>query len=357
MKFSYQYLMEQANNEKHGTLTFGRMNPPHRGHAKLIQKVDQVKAQYGGESHIVLSSSWDKNNNPLTPEQKMKYVQLFFPDHNIELASKDAPGIIQQVAKLNGQFDHLHIVCGQDRIPEFRKLLHKYNNKNYKFKTISFHSSGKRDATKSDTTGVSSTKMRTYAKEGNWVAFIKSLPNYIENKYKEDLYNDVRKGMGINEDIDVLFEQFSQGYPITPDGGPGDNPDPVKEKDVDFGKVKLLSVKKQRKWSSFKTKLKGNDVVGSKLGGNQGTGIGDTFDTRYGQDANAANGIGDPSFRESVDSPSETAFMPAFGITGSSNKDPLMTPKEKELQNNQPSKNKNSQKWRDFRKSLGVPIG
>lgn len=356
MRYSYRSLLEQ-NNESHGVLAYGRMNPPHAGHAKLVKKVDDISAQYGCNHHIVLSHSHDKNKNLLSPEQKLKYVKLFFPQNNIELASKEEPGIVQQAAKLNGKYDHLHVVVGNDRIPEFRKLLTKYNNKNYQYKTITFHSSGVRDPRKQGITGMSSTKMRNYARAGRINAFTKAIPDNVSIEHKKELYSDLRKSMGINEDIDVLFEQFSQGYPITPDGGPGDNPDPVKEKDVDFGQVKTMTPKRAKKWSSFKTKLKGNDTIGTKPGGDQGTGIGPTYDTRYGQDASATSGVGDPSFRESIDSPAEIAFLPAYGISGASNKDPLMTVKDKELQNNQPSKSKNSQKWRDFRKSLGVPIG
>lgn len=345
MKYSYQYLTEQNNNETCGVLSFGRMNPPTNGHLKLIQKVKELAKQYGAKYHIVLSYLQDHNKNPLSPEQKIKYLKLYSPDTNFEIATKEYPGIIQQAERLNKLYDHLHVVCGDDRISEFQILLHKYNGRNYAYKTITLHSAGKRNKSKDGVIGISGTKMRQYAKDGNFVDFSKGIPKYIPFEDKENLYNNVRNGLNINE--------MAQGYPITPDGGPGDNPNPVKEKEVDLSKVKSISPKKQKKWNNFRS----GDIQGSKIGANSGQGIGPTYDTRYNGTASASGGIGDPAFRESIDSPSETPFLPAYGISGSGNKDQIMSVRQADLQKNSPSKLKNGQKWKDFRKSLGVPIG
>ena len=347
--------MEENKEERYGILSYGRMNPPTIGHLKLVKKVDELSKRYGAGHHIVFSHVHDSNKNPLTSDQKMKYAKLYFPNNNCELSSKKEPGIIQQAARLNKQYDHLHVVAGEDRIPEFTKLLHKYNGKNYNYKTITMHSSGRRNSSGDGVSGMSSSKMRDFAKNGNYKEFVKGIPKHISDKDKTSLYNDVRNGLGIKEEmnLDVLFaEQFSQGYPITPDGGPGDNPDPVKEKQVDWSKVKQLTIKKARKWSGFRS----GDIAGTKIGGNVGNGIGPTYDTRY-NGATGASGIGDPGFNESIDSPSEMGFLPAYGITGSSKQDASMTLNQKNLQNDSASKSNNKQKWRDFRKSLGVPIG
>jgi len=216
--------------DKHGVLVFGRFNPPTTGHAKLIKKVDEVSKRYGASHHIVLSHLHDSQKNPLNTEQKLKYIKKYFPNHNIEVSSLEQPGIIQQAEKLNGQYDHLHVVAGDDRIPDFERLLHKYNGKNYNYKSITLHSSGPR-TDKKDVSGMSSSKMRQHAKDGNYKEFRKGIPNHISEKTKHELFDDVKKGV-LKEEIMLKFEQFSQGYPVQPDTGPGDNPDPVKEKEV-----------------------------------------------------------------------------------------------------------------------------
>lgn len=338
MKSFYQYIADNKE-ETHGILVFGRFNPPTIGHAKVIKKVNELAKQYGAPHHIVLSHSHDKKN-PLTVEQKVKYTKMYFPESNIEIASEQYPGIIQQAERLNDQYTHLHVIAGEDRIQEFETLLHKYNGKSYHYESITVHSAGERDTSKSGIIGMSASKMKQFAYDCNYEGFRKGIPKYISELDKRALYDDVRRGL--------LISEMDQGYPITPDGGPGDNPDPVKEKEVHWPKNK----KKIKKWNGFKTSLKGPNI-----GKDAGIGIGPTYDTRYNGTASAGGGIGDPSFRESIDSPAEIAFLPAFGITGSTNKDPLMTMQQKTNQNNSPSKTNNKQKWRNFRRSLGVPIG
>ena len=138
MKFK-DFLLE--NQEKHGVLAFGRMNPPTTGHEVLVNKAKEVAKKVGGEHHIVLSGSHDPKKNPLTPEQKIKHAKRAFPNTNITAASKEEPTFLQHAAKLHkAGVTHLHMIAGSDRVKEYHDKLHQYNGTHgkalYNFKKI-----------------------------------------------------------------------------------------------------------------------------------------------------------------------------------------------------------------------------
>ena len=65
--------------KKHIVMTFGRMNPPTIGHAKLVEKIRSLARETGADSAVYLSRTNDKKN-PLPYDKKLKYVKLAFGD-------------------------------------------------------------------------------------------------------------------------------------------------------------------------------------------------------------------------------------------------------------------------------------
>jgi Family of unknown function (DUF6267) len=194
---------EPKEEEKHGVLAFGRMNPPTVGHQAVAKKVNDVAKDVGAsDKKIVVSGSQDAKKNPLTGEQKVKHAKRMFGNSTpIEAASKDAPTILHQAVKMDQQgIKHLHVVAGSDRQREMDTLLNKYNGKKashgeYNFKSITVHSSGERDPDSEGVEGMSASKMRELASSGNKKAFHAALPKNMDQKHKDEMYNDVRKGM------------------------------------------------------------------------------------------------------------------------------------------------------------------
>ena len=210
MKF-IDFLTEQT--EKHAVLAFGRMNPITSGHQALINKVKDVAQDYGASHHIVLSHTTDPKKNPLTGAQKLKHAKRAFPKTNFSVATPEHPTFLQQAAKLHQQgVTHLHMVGGSDRVEEFHDLLHKYNGKHksalFNFKDIQVHSAGERDPDAEGVSGMSASKMREHASKGNYKEFRKGTPSTMADEHAKELYNDVRKGMGIKEDVDLGFEML-----------------------------------------------------------------------------------------------------------------------------------------------------
>lgn len=198
------------STNKHVTFAFGRMNPPTTGHEKVVQKMHDVAHEKGGDVKLVVSHSQDSAKNPLTAEQKLKHVKKFFPNTPTEAASKEAPSFLHHLSKLHDQgYKHVTMVAGSDRVDEYKKLIHKYNgvkgsHGHFNFDKAEVQSSGERDPDAEGTEGMSASKMREHAKKGNFAEFRKGVPHHVAEKHAKDMYNDVRKGMGLTESLSFM---------------------------------------------------------------------------------------------------------------------------------------------------------
>jgi hypothetical protein len=206
MRFK-DYLTEKE--EKHVVMAFGRMNPITNGHQELVKKVKAVAQEVGGKAIIILSHTQDKKKNPLSAAQKVKYAKMSFPGVTFKSSNATSPNFLSQAADLyKAGYTHLHMVGGSDRVPEFKRLLNTYNGDLFKFKKIEVHSAGERDPDADGVAGISASKMREFAAQGKFAKFKKGAPSTMPLDTVKAMYNDVRKGMMIREDINEEFEEF-----------------------------------------------------------------------------------------------------------------------------------------------------
>lgn len=253
---SFLELVEEKDQGKHATMTFGRMNPPTTGHLKLIDKVKEVSHKVGGEHHVIVSHSQDAKKNPLSGEQKTKHLGRYSPGANIKSASKDKPTILHHAADLHHHgVTHLHVVVGSDRVKEMHHLLHKYNgvegkHGKYHFKKITVHSAGHRDPDAEGSEGMSGTKMREHAKSKNFHEFRKGVPSHVSDKHAKELMHDTRKGMGLHESY--LHGKFKAIF-VT--GGPGSGKDIIIREAIAAAKAVELNFTQARDYLADKQKL------------------------------------------------------------------------------------------------------
>ena len=183
------------------TFVFGRFNPPTVGHQKLFDKLKSVSS---GTYRIYGSKSQDPKKNPLNFKQKVKFLRKMFPKHaRSVMADSDVRHVMDIAVKLYDQgYTKVNMVAGSDRVKEFDVLLNKYNGVKarhgfYEFKDkIQVISAGERDPDAEGVTGMSASKMRAAAEEGSLQTFAKGVPSGYNPK---ELFNAVRKGMGIKE--------------------------------------------------------------------------------------------------------------------------------------------------------------
>lgn len=188
-------------------LTYGRMNPPTIGHEKLINKVKQHAKEHNADHLIVASHSQDAKKNPLTADQKLHHLHRAFPGTNIQVSNKEHPSFIHQLKKLSGKYDHVHLVVGSDRVPEFEKVANKYNGKEYHFKKIHVVSAGHRDPDAEGTEGMSASKMREHVKNNDYNSFKKGIPSKMSDSHSKRMFHDIRSGMGLNEEVEQIDEK------------------------------------------------------------------------------------------------------------------------------------------------------
>ena len=146
MKKFLQKIEEDTQTQKPVVMAFGRMNPPTIGHEKLVNRVQEIAHDYNAPHHIIISHSVDAKKNPLEIKKKLLHAKRFFPGANIEASSRDLPTFLQHAARLNQMgHDHLIMVAGSDRIPEYEKKLQQYNGTHagalYNFKKNSWETS------------------------------------------------------------------------------------------------------------------------------------------------------------------------------------------------------------------------
>ena len=189
--------------EKSVVFTFGRFNPPTTGHEKLIKKVTALAI--GNDYKIFASQSNDAKKNPLNYKEKVQLMRKIFPKYgrNIIYDTKIKNSLDALVYLYDQGYTKATMVVGADRIPDFKKLLNKYNGVKarhgfYDFTDgIDVVSAGERDPDSDDVRGMSASKMRKAAIDGDFQAFSNGLPDNYGDKI--GVFNLLRKRMGLKE--------------------------------------------------------------------------------------------------------------------------------------------------------------
>lgn len=209
------YLVEE---EKTLYFVWGRMNPPTAGHEKLL---DFLKAKAGNNPfRIYLTQSEDNKKNPIPFMQKVKFARKGFPQYarQIMMDKKLKTIFDAMTAFYNEGFKRVVIVAGSDRVREYEITLNKYNGKKakhgfYNFERISVMNAGKRDPESKGVEGVSGTRLRGYAEDGDFTKFAQYMPKRLSNAESKQVYNAVRKGIGLKEQKE--FKNHIQLDPVS----------------------------------------------------------------------------------------------------------------------------------------------
>lgn len=183
-------------------ITFGRFNPPHVGHEKLINRVADEAHSTGADYMIYPSHSNDPKKNPLDFGTKLNAMQHMFPSHASNIANDPQNGrnIFDVLKNLHAQgYDSVKVVVGDDRVKEFTNMTSKYNGKTYNFGKLDVVSAGERDPDSDDVEGMSASKMRKAAIENDYDAFKKGLPKDMAAKEAKAIYMQLRRSMNIDE--------------------------------------------------------------------------------------------------------------------------------------------------------------
>ena len=192
--------------------TFGRFNPPTIGHEKLC---DAVRRANPSDYKIYASQSQNPKKDPLQYAKKIAYMRQSFPKHKRNIVVSKARNVFEILVELNN-YENLIMVVGSDRVKEFDMLIKKYNGVAsrhgfYEFKNVEVLSAGERDPDAEGVTGMSASKMRAAAANSDFDSFKQGTP--LNDAQAKKLYFDVRKSMGIREELDLSdFEVLRDLY-------------------------------------------------------------------------------------------------------------------------------------------------
>jgi hypothetical protein len=201
---TYKSFMTEEKGDT-AIFTFGRFNPPTVGHEKLVVAVANVARREGGDYFVYPSHSQDSKKNPLDQTTKIRYMKKMFSKHKTNIISSTGRNALEIASELHDkEYTNLVMVVGSDRVKDFQSLLDRYNGDEnkahgfYDFNSIKVVSAGERDPDAEGVSGMSASKMREAAVEGDYKTFRKGTPSSLSDKDTKLMFNDIRKGMRLS---------------------------------------------------------------------------------------------------------------------------------------------------------------
>jgi hypothetical protein len=188
--------------EKTAVFTYGRFNPPTIGHEELINKLVKEGAKYKADLIAIFPTySQDNKRNPLSFDEKVEVLNSFIPN-NVQVL----PGgntLFHVLSYLSKQgYTHVIQLAGSDRIPEFKKIVDTYNGKPdrrgeilFLIPNFEFANAGQRDPDAEGVAGMSATKVREAAVEGDYKTFEAGTPKGIPAPLKKKTFNAIRAAL------------------------------------------------------------------------------------------------------------------------------------------------------------------
>lgn len=190
-------------------MIFGRFNPPTTGHELLVDKSYKLSKRINSDYGIFTSKSNDPKKNPLSIDDKIKFMKLSFPRYKNNIYHPDSiqiktPANVLEWLSENG-YEEVHFMVGSDRVKSFEGMINSMQKKGYtKFKKIVVVSAGERDPDADDVSGMSASKMRDFVKKDDFDSFLKGTP--MKSKDAKAMFDKLKSGMNIQESqiIEVL---------------------------------------------------------------------------------------------------------------------------------------------------------
>jgi len=168
--------------------TFGRFNPPTKGHEENINELKKMAKKYKLQPQVYASTSYDdscNSSNPLQFEYKISILKKLFKGVYIS-SDKNLKNAFQILQELGKKYSKIYFMVGDDRKDEFYNAMKNYIDE-YGISDFKVISSGKR------TKGVSATEQRKYAADNNFLKFYKNVPSTCNVTLAKEIFNTLKK--------------------------------------------------------------------------------------------------------------------------------------------------------------------
>ena len=191
----------------------GRFSPPHKEHENLVNAVLKLAKKTHSDARIFVSRTVDKKKNPLTPQEKIKYLNKMFPGHKgmFDMPPANNPTMIGSLAELSGKYDTVHIVLGDDRVAATETLVNKYNGKDFTFDKIVVHSRHSIISTRvGDADGVHASDIRKWAQQGDFDKVRESMSKHLSDADVKEIMHLIQSRLGALKEstLDEVFSYY-----------------------------------------------------------------------------------------------------------------------------------------------------
>lgn len=224
--------LTESRNSVPGTssrvvFSFMRANPPTTGHVKVL---DQIARHAQGDDYwIFLSQSQDVKKNPLSWADKAHYLGKLAPEHKGHMAvGAEFEKIKTPLLALDWLYDQgytdVTMVVGSDRVASMTDLLMAWNSEPILSKfnrepiRIQVQSAGERDPDSDDVSGMSATKMRTWAQSGDQAQFVAH--SGLPEADAHEMYEKVRQGLKVKTPVKEMWGLGKPDLKVDPTNPP-----------------------------------------------------------------------------------------------------------------------------------------
>lgn len=234
----------KVSAEKTAIFTFSRMNPPHKGHGKLItimiSIMNSLKNKQNKDSTIFICLSQTQNKeNPLSFDDKKRLIENWLryvpTDHTllenkkIKILGFTTPQ--QAVTHLkNGGYNSLYCVVGEDRQDGFGDPGHKLYNPNF-YNNVKNQGFNWLDINKKSLFNSNKRFYKTdkYIQRKHELLLSEKIPNdYLESSYQDLIVPKLSGGQIIN----IIVPRIDKGYKLVSI----DDDEEKKQKSIEIGR-------------------------------------------------------------------------------------------------------------------------
>jgi nicotinamide mononucleotide adenylyltransferase len=174
--------------------TFGRFNPPTKGHVEIINEMKRISNHLGCSYRVYTSQKEDNKINPLPYDEKVKFIEIIL---GVKIEKSNSIISIFDVIKdlSNDGYKNLIMVVGSDRKRIFEKKLLHYVGSEFDIDSLKIVSVDRSKIENTSIEGISSKQMRQFAKSNNFQDFCIGLPKNIHISDSKQLFKEVQKGL------------------------------------------------------------------------------------------------------------------------------------------------------------------
>ena len=227
MKSFFNLQEETTTHGKTVVTTFGRFQPPTKGHQLVFDTVKNHAEKIGADHRIyfsrtdpsVLTNPTNKDSfakkseratqNPLYPDEKYEILKKLFPTHNIvnKPTVKHALDVLKDLS--DDGVNHV-VFVGSEENRRISDAMTKYvGHEDFpNIKSVSFLKSGDRDPDAEGVEGISGTKVREHALSGDHDSFHSMMPDGTHPDTSKQIASMVRHSINRTKiNIDQLKSQ------------------------------------------------------------------------------------------------------------------------------------------------------